>query len=242
MSNPEIKVGQKYCVVDAQGFSYPRQIGVGEIVEVTSVSRDASQGEVRVLPEREILGTIYIDLDDITCGFVELVDEFTGAPSTDTPEEVESSSQESTGTPQEILNAAHACVGVSRSSVDSSEGIRMYKNTNHNSDKSGQSAELLWKFIEGSSEYNGHKSLEVGELSFESLKDIVKGLEYYLEEDEDTTASSLEIRLMYNGDFLASLKGTWCASVYQLDYWKTDEHPCGHTDRLLLSVEKVVGI
>ena len=252
MSYPEIKVGQKWCIVDAAGFACPYGSQVGDVLQI--VKRADESGSWRAINlSQHFEANVIFYKEDVEEGFVELMedvedpteasDDVSELPYSEAPEEVESYSQESTETPQEILDAAHTCVGVSRSSVDSSEGIRMYKNTNYNSaTTSGQSAELLWKFIEGGSEYNGHKSLEVGELSFEHLKDIVKGLGYYLEEDEDTAASSLEIRLMYNGDFLASLKGTWGASVYQLGYWKTGEHPCGHTDRLLLGVDVVKGI
>jgi hypothetical protein len=326
MTNPEIKVGQKYRVVDAIEFGYrgvakdeilevftreliedddhyygisedemiitPSEIleGIVELVEDTQeLSKDAqvfSKGQVwevrgHLLGESVRTGS-YVWVDAVTinsCGeaakaYAELTKEtlvhlkdsdvahgrirkvadnlyeyfardttapYKGVPpawASSVPVGVETHAQASTGSPTDIFDAADTCVGISRSSVDSSEGIRMYKNGQRVSIQSGLSAELLWKFIEGSGDYNGHKQLEIKELPWDVLKESVRVLGDYLETDEDTLASSLEIRLMYNGDS-GKFAGTWSASVYQLYYWSDGEHRDGHKYRLLFGVEIV---
>lgn len=87
---------------------------------------------------------------------------------------------------------------------------------------------LIEKLIEGS-DYNGHSQLEVKRMSLETLMETYKVL------DEDYGA--VEIRFMYNG----SRMGTWGASFYSLCHWGYQEHPLGHQDKLLLTVEHVEG-
>ena len=252
MSNPEIKVGQKYRVVDAKGFGYSDgRAEAGDTLEVTERLSVFSNHYVKNLT-RDAIHEILIYPEDVAEGHLELIDEVQGpteasgavteVPATNIPEEAENVSQTSTGGSTGMFEAANTCVGTTRSSEDTSEGITIYRNGEPMSRPSSMSGELLWKFIAGSSTHNGHFQMELGELSIEALKDSVIGLGDYLEQDRDTLASSLEIRLMYNGDFGGKYSGTWSASVYQLDYWGLEEHHLGHTDRLLFSVEIVRGI
>ncbi len=208
MTNPEIKVGQKYRVVDSMTFGYPGEIGNGDIVEIVQVDPDGSG-----ISSDEII----VDREDIRDGSVELIEE---------PIE-----------PSEDVSPAWASsvpVGVETHAQTSTEAPK--------SIHSNLSAELLWKFIEGSGEYNQHKQFEIKEIPWDVLKESVKILGDYLEDDADTLASSLEIRLMYNGNMGGQYKGTWGASVYQVGYWGFGEHSSGHEDRLLFGVEIVRGI
>tara|TARA_Y100000593_G_scaffold94032_1_gene191308 strand:+ start:73263 stop:73895 length:633 start_codon:yes stop_codon:yes gene_type:complete len=210
MSEPEIKVGQKYRVVDPVSFGYSG-ILEGEVLTVQSFEEPCYwylREHVFMFPEEVTQGVLELveDAQEPT----EASEDVSGLPCDYTSEESENVSQASTGG---FTSMTKGCAG-----------------------------ELLWKFIEGSNEYNSHYQMEIAELSFESLKDVVREIGTYLEAQGYAPDSDLEIRLMYNGDFGGKYSGTWSASVYQLDYWSSDEHPSGHRDRLLFSVEIVKGI
>lgn len=172
------------------------------------------------------------------------------------PEDVKVFSQAPTGTPQEILDAATTCLGISRGSVDTGYSERL--KTTHASevphvpldtekpaqaptDSSNRaSARFMWQLIEGSKEYNGHKQLDLSQMSFTDLQGIVLSLGEHLSSPEvDTLSDILELRLCYNGIHMGS---SWGASVYQLGYWAAGEHHLGHQDRLLFGVDVVTGI
>ena len=293
MSNPEIKVGQKYRVVDVDAFGYCF-VSRGDILEVFDVEPVEDSDRYYGITEDEMI----ITPSEISGGIVEPVEEpLSDAPVFDighvwriadyfgadmrqgdcvyiktvevlfgdveavahkiTDSEVSVILYESdvhegriekladslheyfTGEPMEAstgvvekpaTNVPEEVGSVSQESTEASTAI-----------KSGHSAELIWKFIEGSGDYNGHKQFEINELPWDVLKESVKVLGEYLEHEVDTLASSLEIRLMYNGDS-GKFAGTWGASVYQLDYWSDGEHRDGHKDRLLFGVEIVRGI
>lgn len=209
MINPEIKVGQKYRVVDPVAFGYSG-VTEGEVLTVQSFEEPF---------QWHFSEHVFMYPEEVTDGVLELVE--------DVQEPTEAS--EDVSEPP-YCYAPEESENVSRERTEASTAIR-----------SGHSAELLWKFIEASPGYNGHKQFEIDELTFECLKEVVESLGEYLEDDRDVVANTLEIRLMYNGDS-GKFAGTWYASVYQLDYWDSGEHPCGHTDRLLLGVEIVKGI
>lgn len=225
MTNPEIKVGQKWRVVDAEEFNLglmPRLFTDECLVDnsdlLTVVCKE-SRGFICSVYREDYTETL-LDESDVEAGYVQLVEDV----------------QESTEAPVAVAevpatNVSEEGESVSQERTEASTDIQ-----------SGLSSELLWKFIEGSSEYNQHKQFEVDELSWDVLKDAVKTLGEYLENDEDTIATSLEIRLMYNGNLPEKFKHTWGASVYQVDYWKAGEHKDGHRDRLLFGVEIVRGI
>ena len=214
MSNPEIKVGQKYRVIDAPSFGYPGasdgdvlEVLTRELIEGTDHYCGISEDEMVIIPS------------EITDGIVELIEDVQGPTeaSEDAPE------LPHTNVPETPENVSQACTG-------SSTGV-----------KGGFTGELLWKFITGSSDYNGHYQMEINEMPFGVLKETVRIVSDYVTKRVDTTADVLEIRLSYNGD-TGKFAGTWSASVYQIGYWRAGEHSLGHTDRLLFGVEIVRGI
>ena len=88
---------------------------------------------------------------------------------------------------------------------------------------------LIWEMIKGSGTFNGHYQMPLNRVGFDTLKDVVKELEEFLEHD-----GLIEIRLVSEHD------GKWGASVYLIDVWSKGEHPSGHLDQLILSVDYVV--
>ena len=244
MKTPEIKVGQKYRVVDEDGFSCPFETKTGDFLQIAFCSDNESQSWRAYNLSRDCDNpSIIFYMEDIEAGHVQLISEPTvdtqDIPSMSGQDDAEKLSEGSVGTLDGIFKASHTCLGIHRNVADeNAEGIRMYRNGELMGNTSGVSAEILYQFIEGSGKYNQHNQLELHEMSLDQLKDVVRILERYIENHVDTTASCLDIRLTYNGDHI----GGWGASVHQLNYWSAGEHPSGHLDKLLFSVEKVIGI
>lgn len=226
MNTTELKVGQLWYVDDdsEEGFACPYRSSEGDIIEINrkdlesdrvwyGYNHASNQDNIVVYSHDALANLKYI-------GTVETHGHLIGG-STEASED--DSPVWASSVPEGV--ETHAQV-----TTEAPESIQ-----------SGLSAELLWKFIEGTSEYNGHKHLEVGDLPWDVLKDAVKTLGEYLEYQGGTLATSLEIRLMYNGDS-GKFAETWGAGVYQLDYWKVGEHKNGHRDRLLFGVDIVKGI
>jgi len=88
---------------------------------------------------------------------------------------------------------------------------------------------LIWDMIKGSGTFNGHYQMSLNRVGFDTLKDVVKELEEFLEHD-----GLIEIRLV------SESTGRWGASVYLTDVWSKGEHPNDHLDQLILSVDYVV--
>lgn len=210
MKSPEIKVGQKYRVVDVEAFGYT-EVCNGDILNVIEIDR-AGQG----MTSEGLLVAPF----EIAHGTVELIED----------------AREPTEASDDVSAPPHGYA------PEEAEDVSQGRTEDSTTIRSGHSAELLWKFIEASPDYNGHKQFEVDEITFECLKEVVVSLGRHLECDPDVVASTLEIRLMYNGNLGGKYSGTWGASVYQLDYWNSDEHLLGHRDRLLFGVEIVKGI
>lgn len=95
---------------------------------------------------------------------------------------------------------------------------------------------IICKIIEGAYDYNGHKNIEIKEMSIEELKYIVNVLEETHQENQDGHSGELiSIRMYLENGYIS-------ASVYQEWYWSDGEHPLGHRDRLLFSVNKLTGV
>lgn len=71
-------------------------------------------------------------------------------------------------------------------------------------------------------EVNGHCQTEVKGLSIEEGLEICKELE-----ELTNKQSSFTLQLWTCGGY----------TLYQMDFWKQGEHPLGHVDRLILSVD-----
>ena len=91
----------------------------------------------------------------------------------------------------------------------------------------------IWKIIEGAHDHNGHKNIEIEEMSIEELKSLVEIL-------EENFAKGFGLEMISIRMYLED--GYVSASVYQENYWSDGEHPLGHTDRLLFSVNKLTGV
>lgn len=75
--------------------------------------------------------------------------------------------------------------------------------------------------LNNENEYNGHKQIEIGEISFKSLRAVVAELE------EEEPNYSFKIELFSDGS----------GSVSQTCYWREGEHPNGHTDRVIFGFQ-----
>ena len=69
------------------------------------------------------------------------------------------------------------------------------------------------------SEYNGHKQFDVGNIHFSSLKRILTELE------KEDTKDMYAMKIYEDGS----------GCIEQLDYWHKGEHPLGDLDRTILS-------
>lgn len=229
MSTPEIRVGQKWRVVDAEEFGF-QLIKEGEVLTVQRF----------VEPNKWYFDDhIFMYSEEAVNGTLEIVED------TQEPPEFAVYGGERCNGDIEYVGVTEASQGesedvseLSRSEVPEVVETRIQSSTGS---PTGMSGELLWKFIEGSSEYNGHKQLEINEMSFDVLKETVRIVSEHVTEHVGTLADILEIRLSYNGD-AGEFAGTWGASVYQNGYWKAGDHLLGHTDRLLFGIEVVRGI
>lgn len=75
--------------------------------------------------------------------------------------------------------------------------------------------------LNSENEYNGHKQLEIGDISFKSLRDVVAEL------DEADPYHIFKIELFSDGS----------GSVEQTFYWREGEHPDGHIDRTIFGFQ-----
>lgn len=75
--------------------------------------------------------------------------------------------------------------------------------------------------LNSENEYNGHKQIELGDISFKSLRAVVSELE------EAEPWHSFKIELFSDGS----------GSVEQVGYWREGEHPCGHRDRIIFGFQ-----
>jgi len=73
------------------------------------------------------------------------------------------------------------------------------------------------------SEYNGHKSTEIRNMSLEDAIQICKDLE----------------KIEPNKSFVVEVWTDGCFDIYEKDAWKSGEHHLGHKDRLILTVENL---
>lgn len=81
----------------------------------------------------------------------------------------------------------------------------------------------LAKFLlESKDEYNGHKSLSLNKLPLSQGIELCKELEQYTN-DEYCFTCEIWSDMGYN--------------ISQKQFWKEGEHPSGHIDRLILSVD-----
>ena len=80
-------------------------------------------------------------------------------------------------------------------------------------------AELL---LSQENECNGHK------------QNMMSGLSIF---DGLNICDDLEQLAGYSHLFVCQVFTDYSFDIYQLDYWKEGEHPLGHKDRLILSVE-----
>lgn len=206
----EIKVGQKYRVVDAKGFNYP--IAEGDILTIVGKSWQAVN---------ETTEEIIVYDADITKGYIELVSDITE----DTEEE-------------SYMNTRGSSENISDSSTGSSRGMSVGESTRVSTEKCNEKTygNALWKIIEGAYLRNGHKDIEIEEMSIEDLKHIVNVLEETHQENQDGYSGELiSIRMYLENGYIS-------AAVCQEWYWSDGEHPLGHRDRLLFSVNKLTGV
>lgn len=75
--------------------------------------------------------------------------------------------------------------------------------------------------LNSENEFNGHKQLEIGDISFKSLRTVVAELE------EAEPSYSFKIELFSDGS----------GSVEQTCYWRKGEHPSGHIDRTIFGFQ-----
>lgn len=81
----------------------------------------------------------------------------------------------------------------------------------------------LAKFlIESKDEYNGHKSFSLNKLALSQGIALCKELEEYTNEEYC---------------FVCEVWSDMVFSIVQKDFWSKGEHPEGHIDRLILSVD-----
>lgn len=206
----EIKVGQKYRVVDAKGFSYP--IAEGDILTIVGKSWQAVS---------ETTEEIIVCDTDITKGYIEPVSDV----AEDTEKEYDTNTQGSSE-------------NVSDASTGSSRGMSVGESTRVSTAKCNEKiyGNALWKIIEGAYMRNGHKDIEIEEMSIEELKYIVNVLEETHQENQDSHGGEIiSIRMYLENGYISS-------SVCQEWYWSDGEHPLGHRDRLLFSVNKLTGV
>ena len=206
----EIKVGQKYRVVDAKGFNYP--IAEGDILTIVGKSWQAVS---------ETTEEIIVCDTDIIKGYIE--------PVSDVAEDTEK---------EYDTNTRGSSENISDSSKGSSRGMSVGESTRVSTAKCNEKiyGNALWKIIEGACLLNGHKDIEIEEMSIEELKSIVDILEENYPENQDSLGiETISIRMYLEDDYVS-------ASVYQEGYWSDGEHPLGHRDRLLFSVNKLTGV
>jgi len=96
----------------------------------------------------------------------------------------------------------------------------------------GIPGDFLWQLIEGGSQYNGHSQLTLNQMDFKTILQIARALEKF---NDDLF---VDVRITWNGNHL----NCWGATLYAVDYWDSEEHPSGHRDRMLLSIENVQGL
>lgn len=70
-------------------------------------------------------------------------------------------------------------------------------------------------------QYNGHLQTEIKGLSIKKAIRLCKELEQYTNDEY-----SFVLEVWSDGNY----------TIYQKEYWKKDEHPLGHTDRIVLGV------
>lgn len=75
--------------------------------------------------------------------------------------------------------------------------------------------------LNSENEYNGHKQIEIGDISFLKLREIVAELE------EAEPSYSFKIEMFSDGS----------GSVSQTCYWREGEHPLGHKDRIIFGFQ-----
>lgn len=75
--------------------------------------------------------------------------------------------------------------------------------------------------------YNGHFMMTISGLSIEQGLEIIKDLESNYGGHEG-----------FLGSYVMNVYSDGTYSIAQKDFWKPGQHPLGHLDRLLLSVEK----
>lgn len=232
MNTTEFKEGQQWRVINANGFNE----GVGErysevrdgdlLIAIEKSSISSGIWEMRIVNSASVTLADYMDIQDkyivLSEESTEASEDVSPAWATSVPEGVENVSQESIGTSQEILDAAHTCVGVSRSSVDSSEGVRMYKQEK----PMDNSKDILWHIISRAERYNGHSQFTVSEMDLSTLITLTRMLDDYVEE-------FCEMRLSWGGDHM----GYYTADIYEIASARDDSK-----DKILMQIEKVTGI
>ncbi|QDP66628.1 MAG: hypothetical protein Tp1111DCM1126091_134 [Prokaryotic dsDNA virus sp.] len=235
----EFAVGQLWYVYDdsSEGFACPYRSSEGDIIEITRSDKGTSDGWRGYNHAQDQDGIIIYNYDLNNAlkyiGTVETHKHLVGRPTeasdhvseawaTSVPEGVESVSQESTGSPQEILDAAHTCVGVSRSSVDSSEEVRMYKH----GEPMVNSKDILWHIISRAETFNGHSQFTVSQMDLSTLITLTRMLDDYVTE-------FCEMRLSWGGDHM----GYYTADIYEIASARD-----GAEDKILMQIEKVTGV
>jgi len=215
----EIKVGQKYRVVNVGMFAGVDGLEKGNVLVVTEVVPPRSNHEVyRVaLDEADSAVHTIIDKYDVVNGYIELISDVVE----DTEEESDTNTQGSSE-------------DVSEASAESSSDMFEVANTVLSITRHPEMdyGELLWKMIEGSPEYDGHKNIGIDEMSFDMLKSLVK----ILSDSCESIHNIISIRM-----YLES-SGNVSVNVNQDCFWKEGEHPSGHRSRLLFYVNKVTGV
>lgn len=73
------------------------------------------------------------------------------------------------------------------------------------------------------SEYNGHKTTEIRNMSLEDAIQICKDLE----------------KIEPNKSFMVEVWTDGCFEIYEKEAWKSGEHHLGHRDRLILTVDNL---
>ena len=69
--------------------------------------------------------------------------------------------------------------------------------------------------LESKNEYNGHKQTELGEMTFDDLREVIEALQ------EESPEHLFFMKIFSDGS----------GSVEQGCYWREGEHPLGHVDR-----------
>ena len=75
--------------------------------------------------------------------------------------------------------------------------------------------------LENKNEYNGHKQTELGEMTFDDLREVMEALQ------EESPHHSFYMKIYSDGS----------GSVEQASYWKEGEHQLGHVDRLIFGFQ-----